>query len=48
MITAIVILSGLALFQLFLNIFFIHAFRMTLRELEEQTKEIVPINLDDE
>ncbi len=47
MITAIVILSGVALFQLFLNIFFYHAFKIAWNELKNYAEEIIPINIED-
>jgi hypothetical protein len=46
MITAIIILSGLALFQLFLNVVLYKSFRIAWNALKEQTEEIVPIDTD--
>ena len=46
MITAIVILSGTALFQLFLNVFLYKAFKFAWKALQEQTEEIIPIEWD--
>lgn len=46
MITAIIILSGLSLFQLFLNVVLYKSFRIAWNALKEQTEEIVPIDTD--
>ena len=46
MITAIVILSGVALFQLFLNVFLFHAFKLAWRDLKEYAEEITPIDIE--
>ena len=46
MITAIVILSGTALFQLFLNVFLYKALRYTWNELKQHTEEIAPIDTE--
>jgi len=46
MITAIVILSGVSLFQLFLNVFLYKAFKIAWKALKEQTEEIIPIDWD--